>query len=114
MNRRQVAAAVILLAGTSGYGVALWMAARLRLWLGKRGAGWPRILLNVLLCCLTGLGLIFGISLTRTLGILPAGVRGAINLGTALFLTGLPWAFAFALHRWRKEAERRAKDRGIP
>lgn len=98
----------ILLAGSGGYAVALWMALRLRRWLGRRGAGWPRILLNVLLCCLAGLGLLFAISLGRTLGVLPAGVRGVVNVGTALFLTGLPWGFAYALHQWRREAERRA------
>ena len=105
----QAAALVILSAGAVGYLVAFAMVVRLRVWLGRRGAGWPRILLNSLVFLLLLLLLLFLISLANNLGLtrqLPYNERIVISFGAATALTVAPWGLVFALWLWRRKAER--------
>ena len=101
------AARLILGAGALGYLVAFTMVARLRLWLGRRGQGWPAILLNTLVFLLLLLALLFLVSFSNNFGLLhrlPYGERVAISFGTAGALTLAPWGLVFALWLWRRRA----------
>jgi hypothetical protein len=105
----QAAAIVILSAGAVGYLVAFGMVVRLRLWLGRRGAGWPKILLNSLVFLLLLLALLFVVSLANNLRLtrhLPYAERLLISFGAAIALTLAPWVLVFALWLWRRQAER--------
>jgi hypothetical protein len=103
----QTTALAILSLGALGYCVAFVLVARLRWWLGRRGRGWPRILLNSLVFLLLLLALLFLISLANNLGLtrhLPYDERLAISFGAAIALTVAPWGLVLALWLWwRKE-----------
>lgn len=102
----QTALAITILAtGAVGHLLALTMIARLRWWLGQRGAGWPRILLRTLIVGEVGYAALYLISLSNTLNLLNRVTRGVLNLVAAIALALLPWALAWALHAWRRQAE---------
>lgn len=106
MTWQYVAALTILLTGALGHLVALAMVVRLRWWLGRRGAGWPKILLRTLIVGELGYALLYLISLSNTLNLLSKLTRGLANLAVAIALAVAPWGLAWALHAWRRQAER--------
>lgn len=102
----QVSARIILGIGAVGYPVAFALVACLRWWLGRRGQGWPRILLNTLVCLLLLLALLYGISLASSFGLvrqLPFAGRVALSYGTAGALSLAPWGLALALWWWWRQ-----------
>jgi len=96
----------ILGPGALGYVVALSMAIRLHIWLGRKENTWPRMILRTIIFCLSGLGLLYFISLGTASGTLGGWPLGVLNVGAAIFLMAVPWRFALSLHQWRMAIDR--------
>lgn len=91
---------ITVIAGGPGYIVAAVLVLTLRLWLGNRGAGWPRIVINCLLLFLVALSLVYATVLFNAL--LPPGeLRTNITRsGLAILLGALPYSVVFSLGPW--------------
>ena len=85
----------------------------MRRWLGNKGTGWPRLLLNALVALLAVLAVLFGLSFGGTFGwfsALPLVAQLALSIGTVGAMALAPWGIIAALHRWRRAAEREARE----
>jgi hypothetical protein len=96
----EIAAVAILIVGMLGYAVSIGLLWRFRAWMGGRGQGWPRILLDTLLALVVLLALLYLISLIATLGVLNRTARISLNFVMGLSLAIAPWTLAVALLRW--------------
>lgn len=97
----QVFAVVLLAVGLVGYVLSLILVWAFRFWMRGRGAGWPRILFNVLMVLLHVLAILFFSSLLGNLGVRLGRTLGlAVNFGVAGLLAAAPWYFVAALWRW--------------
>lgn len=108
MRWLEVAGLAVLAVGLVGYAAALVLVWRFRRWMGRRGEGWPRILLNALLALLTLLAALYLGSLAMTLGLVPwRGARLALAFLPAIGLSAAPWAVVVAFWRWWRPPARR-------
>ena len=96
-----VVAFIILFAGATGYIVAIVLLLAFRRWMGHRGEGWPRILLNALLALVIFLGFLYFDNLLRQLDLNEnRTVRLSLSFFEAAVLMVIPWALAVAVWRW--------------
>lgn len=92
--------AVTVVVGGPGYLIAAVMVLAMRLWLGTRGRGWPRILVNSLLLFLVLLSLVYALTFFNAL-LPPSQVRrdwSRITLAVGLSLA--PYFVVFTLGPW--------------
>lgn len=89
-----------VLAGGPGYVVATILVLTLRIWLGIRGKGWPKIIVNCLLLFLTALTLLYGVVCFNALSP-PSALRlNVTRAGLAVILAALPYSVIFSLGPW--------------
>lgn len=92
--------AVTVVAGGPGYLVAAVMVLAMRFWLGSKGRGWPRILVNSLLLFLVLLSLVYALTFLNAL--LPAS-RERREWSRVILAVGLslaPYFVVFTLGPW--------------
>lgn len=91
---------IVVVLGGPGYVVATMMVFGLRLWLGAKGQGWPRILVNSLLGLLAALACVYGIVFFNAL-LPPSDTRATWTRGIlAVGLSVLPYCIIFPLGSW--------------
>ena len=100
MSKMEVAALTILGAGVLGYAVSLSLLVRFRAWMGRRGEGWPRLLLTAMLLREVLLAGLYLLSLFNALGFTPRPIRLVAGFAAGIALAVAPWALTAALWRW--------------
>lgn len=110
MRGLEIAALVILTAGSIGYLLAFLILWRFRAWMGGRGAGWPRLLLSTLLALMGLLGGLYAASLLMSLGLVPRPMRLAVSFANGIALAVVPWVVVGGLAKWWRPRLRVGKE----
>lgn len=100
MSRLEIVAQVILWTGLVGYVVSLVLLWKFRTWMGRRGQGWPRILLSTLLWLMALLTALYLNSILALFDLFPRPARLPLNFFMGIALAIAPWALVVALYKW--------------
>lgn len=92
--------ALMVLLGGLGYAISLVLILGMKVYLGRGGKGWPRILLNALLLREVVLTATFGVTLFNILS--PPGEfrRNAVRIVLTIAFFLVPWVLIFTLGPW--------------